>query len=92
MGPPEKKKEMKNVKQDENSPVEIIYKILKRFRTNEIDGRERVKLREEKGGRAGKTKATWKGKPTNILKRKHRLKESKGFARVGWILDYGLRL
>ena len=31
----------------------------------------------------------------NILKRKHRLKslrkESKDFARVGWILDYGLR-
>ena len=26
-----------------------------------IDGRERVRLREEKGGRAGKTKATWKG-------------------------------
>ena len=32
----------------------------------------------------------------NILKRKHRLKslrkESKDFTRVGWILDYGLRL
>ena len=32
----------------------------------------------------------------NNLKRKHRLKslrrESKNFARVGWILDYGLRL
>ena len=37
-----------------------------------------------------------KGKSMNILKRKHRLKslrrESKTFARVGWILDYGLRL
>ena len=51
---------------------------------------------KKKGGRAGKTKATWKGQPSNILKRKHWLKslrkESKGFARVGWILDYGLRL
>ena len=28
--------------------------LLKRLRTNEIDGRERVRLREEKGGRAGK--------------------------------------
>ena len=86
---------MKNVKRDENSPVEIIYERLKRFRTNEIDGRERVRLREEKGWEGGKTKATWKGEPTNILKRKHRLKslrkESKDFARVGWILDYGLR-
>ena len=39
-----------------------------------------------------KTKASWKGEPTNILKRKHRLKslrrENKNFARVGWILDY----
>ena len=51
---------------------------------------------KKKGGRAGKTKATWKGEPTNILKRKHWLKslrkESKDFARVGWILDYGLQL
>ena len=49
----------------------------------------------KKGGRAGKTKATWKGEPMNTLKRKHRLKslrkESKDFTRVGWILDYGLR-
>ena len=87
---------MKNVKRDENSPVELIYERLKRLHTNEIDGRKRLKLREEEGGRAGKRKETWKGKPTNILKRKHRLKslrkESKDFARVGWILDYGLRL
>ena len=62
------------------------------FRTNEIDARNRLKLREEKGGRAGKTKVTWKGRPTDILKRQHRLKERKGFTRVGWILDYGLRL
>ena len=44
----------------------------------------------------GKTNATWEGKPTNNLKRRHRLKslrrESKNFTRVGWILDNGLRL
>ena len=38
---------------------------------------------------------TWKREPTDILKRKHRLKslrrESKNFTRVAWILDYGLR-
>ena len=45
---------MKNVEQNENSPVEMIYKRLKRIRMNEIDGRERVKLWEEKGGKAGK--------------------------------------
>ena len=69
---------------------------MKRLHTNGIDTRNRLRLREEEGGRAGKTKTTWKGEPTNILKRKHRLKslrkESKDFARVGWILDYGLRL
>ena len=48
---------MKNVKRDENSPVEIIDKRLKRFRTNEIDGREKVRLREEEGGSVGRTKA-----------------------------------
>ena len=50
---------------------------------------------KKKGWEGGKTKATWKGEPTNNLKRKHRLKslrkESKDFTRVGWILDYGLR-
>ena len=78
-----------------NSPVEITDGRLKRLRTNEIDGRERVRLREEKGWEGGKTKATWKGKLTNILKRRRRLKslrkESKDFARVGRIPDYGLR-
>ena len=85
---------MKNDERDENSPVEIIEGRLKRLHTNEIDGRKRLKLREEKGWDGGKTKATRKGKPTNILKRKHRLKslrkENKDFARVGWILNYGL--
>ena len=51
-------------------------------------GKKRVGGRENKGN--------LDGEPTNILKRKHRLKslrkESKDFARVGWILDYGLRL
>ena len=35
-------KEMKNVEQNENSPVETIDKILKRLRANEIDGRKSV--------------------------------------------------
>ena len=72
-----KKKGMKNDEQDENSSVEMIDERLKRLHTNEIDGRERVRLREEKGWEGGKTKTTWKGKPTNILKRKHRLKKAK---------------
>ena len=82
---------MKNDEQNENSPVEIIEVRLKRFRTNEIDGRERVRLREEKrvGGR--ENKGTWKGKSTNNFKRKHQLKslrkEGKDFTRVGWVLD-----
>ena len=37
----------------ENSPVETIAERLKRLHTNEIDGRKRLRLREEKGGRAG---------------------------------------
>ena len=73
---------MKNDERDENSPVEIIEGRLKR-------------LREEKGGRAGKQRQLGRGKPMNNLKSKHQLKtlrkESKDFARVGWILDYGLR-
>ena len=85
---------VKNDERDENSPVETIDERLKRLRMNEIDGRKRLRLQEEKGWEGGKTKETWKGEPTNILKRKHRLKslrrESKDFARVGWILDYGL--
>ena len=50
---------------------------------------------KRKGGRAGKQRQLRRENQRNILKRKHRLKslrkESKGFARVGWILDYGLR-
>ena len=40
---------MKNDERDENSPVEMIEGRLKRFRTNEIDGRKRLRLWEEKG-------------------------------------------
>ena len=53
---------MKNDERDENSPVEMIEGRLKRLHTNEIDGRNRLRLREEKGSEGGKTKATWKGK------------------------------
>ena len=49
---------MKNDERDENSPVEIIEGRLKRLHTNEIDARNRLRLREEEGGRAKKTKAT----------------------------------
>ena len=52
------KKRMKNDERDENSPVEIIEGRLKRLRTNEIDARKRLKLREEKGWEGGKTKTT----------------------------------
>ena len=51
---------MKNVHRDENSPVEIIDKRLKRPHTNEIDARNRLRLREEEGG-VGKTQATGRG-------------------------------
>ena len=58
---------MKNDELDEKSPIDIIDGRLKRFRTNEIAGRERVRLREEKGWEGGKTKVTWKGEPMNNL-------------------------
>ena len=48
-------------------------------------GKKSVGGRENKGNLEGE-------KPMNNFKRKHRLKECKCFARVGWILDYGLRL
>ena len=74
LSPPEKKNETNNDEVDENSPVEITEERLKRLRTNEIDARKRLKLWEEKRWEGGKTMATWKGEPTNNLKRKHRLK------------------
>ena len=59
--PPEKKG-MKNDERDENSPVEITEGRLKRLRTNEIDARKRLKLREEKRGvRAGKQRQLGRG-------------------------------
>ena len=53
---------MKNDELDKKSPVETTDEKLKRLRTNEINALKRLRLREEEGGRAGKTKATWKGK------------------------------
>ena len=50
---------MKNDERAENSPVEIIDERLKRLHTNEIDGRNRLMLHEEKGWEGGKTKVTW---------------------------------
>ena len=52
---------MKNVHRDENSPVEIIDRRLKRFCANEIDGRERVRLREEKGLGGRENKGNFEG-------------------------------
>ena len=52
---------MKNVHRDENSPVEIIEGRLKRLRTNEIDALNRLRLREEKGGRPGKQRQPGRG-------------------------------
>ena len=51
-----KEKELKNDEQDENSPVEMIEGRPNRFRTNETDGRKRLRLREEKGWEGGKRK------------------------------------
>ena len=57
---------MKNVERGKkNSPVEIIEERLKILRTNEIDARIDSGSGNKKGGRAGKTTATWKGKSTN---------------------------
>ena len=68
---------------------------LKRLRTNEIEGRKRFILREEKrGGRAGKQRQLGRGTdeyleektPVEIIEER-----KQNFTRVGWILDYGLR-
>ena len=56
-----KKKGMKNDERDENSPVEIIEGRLKRLRTNEIDARNKLRLREEEGGRTGKQRQLGRG-------------------------------
>ena len=52
---------MKNVKRDENSPVEITEERLKILRMNEIDARKRLNLREEEGGRTGKQRQLGRG-------------------------------
>ena len=61
---------MKNVEQDENSPVEMIEGRLKRLHTNEIDARNRLRLREEEGGRAEKNKGNMEGGTDECLEEK----------------------
>ena len=86
---------MENVAQNENTPVETIDERLKRLHTNEIDGRERLRLREEKGWEGRKNKGNLEGGTDEYLEEKTPVEiieeESKDFARVGWILDYGLQ-
>ena len=60
---------MENVTQNENTPVETIDGRQKRHHTYEIDGRNRLRLREEEGGRA-ENKDNLEGETMNILKRK----------------------
>ena len=60
LSPPEKKG-MKNDERDENPPVEMIELRLKRLRTNEIDARNRLRLRGEEGGREGKQSQLGRG-------------------------------
>ena len=89
LNPPEKESD-EEWRTRRDSPVETIDERLKRLHTNEIDGRERLGSGKKRvGGR--ENKGNLEGKTTNILKRKHRLKECKDFTRVGWILDNGLR-
>ena len=59
---------MKNDERDENSPVEIIEGRLKRLHTNEIDGRNRLRLREEEKG------VGWRENTTKILRYPGRMK------------------
>ena len=61
---------MKNVKQNENSPVEIIEERLKRLRMNETDGRKRLRLQEEKGWEGGKNKGNLEGGTSKYLEEK----------------------
>ena len=58
---------MKNDEQDDNSPVEMIEGRLKRLHTNGIDGRKRLKLREEKGWEGGKIKGNLEGEIDKYL-------------------------
>ena len=60
---------MKNVHRDENSPIEMIEGRLKKLHTNEIDGRERVRLREVKGWEGGKNKGNLETDETNTVEK-----------------------
>ncbi|MGC8160064.1 hypothetical protein ACP3WZ_26425, partial [Salmonella enterica] len=61
LSPPEKK-EMRNDELDKKSPVESIDERLKLLHTNEIDGRKRLRLQEEKGWEGGKNKGNLEGR------------------------------
>ena len=61
---------MKNDERDENSPVETIEGRLQRLRTNEIDALNRLRLREEEGGRARKQRQLRRGKADEYLEEK----------------------
>ena len=50
---------MKNVEQNENSPIEIIEETLKILRTNEIYARIEAQTPGIKGWEGGKAKVTW---------------------------------
>ena len=92
---------MKNVKRDKNSPVEKIEGRLKRLRMNGIDARKRLRLREEKGGRArkqryleGRTNEYLEEKtPVEIIEeRKQRLRTSRKDTRLRTPVPRGRRV
>ena len=75
-----------------NSTVETIDERLKRLHTNEIDARNRLRLREEEGGTAGKQRQLGRGNdeyleektPVDIIEeRKQRLRMSMMDTRLG---------
>ena len=67
---------MKNDERDENSPVEIIEETLKRLHTDEIDGRKRLRLREEKGWEGRKNKGNLEGGTDEYLEEKTPVEKS----------------
>ena len=70
---------MKNDERDENSPVETIHEKLKMLHMNEIDGRKRFKLWENKGNLEGGTDEYLEEKtPVEIIEEiKQRLRMSR---------------
>ena len=71
LSPPEEKTRRINDELDKNSLVEMIEERLKRFCTNEIDARKRLKLQEEKGvGGREKQLQLGRGNRRLALKRK----------------------